>query len=71
MLKVYLVSTGLSLVSTLFAGYRWSKLGVKKPNLVVPAILSVIPVIQWLWLLASVATIVVSSGTLNKIKEDR
>ena len=69
MLKVYLVSTGLSLVSTLFAGYRWSKLGMKKPNLVVPAILSVIPIIQWLWLMASVTTIVVGEKTLKDVKE--
>ena len=71
MLKVYMISTGLSLVSTLFAGYRWSKLGVKKPNLVVPAILSVIPIIQWLWLMASVATIVVGEKALKDVKEKK
>ena len=71
MMKVYLVSTGLSLASTLIAGYKWSKLGMKKPNLLVPAILSVIPIIQWIWLMASVATIVVGEKILKNIKETK
>lgn len=60
------MSTGLALISTLFAGYRWYKLGVTKPNLITPAILSVIPVIQWFWLVVSIVTILASQDNMKK-----
>ena len=71
MLKVYLVSVGLGLISSWLGAYSWKKIGMKSPNFLIPGILSLIPGIQWLWTLTALVTVFASRSLKEKVKGDR
>lgn len=71
MLKVYLVSVGLGLISSWLGAYSWKKIGMESPNFLVPGILSLIPGIQWLWTLVALATVFASRSLKEKVKGGR
>ena len=71
MLKVYLVSVGLGLITSWLDAYSWKKIGMKSPNFLVPGILSLIPVIQWLWILTALATLFASRSLKEKVMRER
>ena len=68
MVKIYLVSTAITLISSLFAAHRWHNEGMENPRLLLPGILSIIPIVQWMWFTLCLTTIVVGEDTINKVK---
>lgn len=66
MLKGYLCTVILALILSLMANYKWHKSIKLDGNFLMPAILSVIPVINIFWALISIVTVFSTNDMLNE-----
>lgn len=66
MLKGYLCTVVLALILSLMANYKWHKSIKLDGNFLMPAILSVIPVINIFWALISIVTVFSTNDMLNE-----
>ena len=66
MLKGYLCTVVLALILSLMANYKWHKSIKLNGNFLVPAILSIIPVINIFWAFISIVTVFSTNDMLNE-----